>query len=73
MDKQWIDSAACRGWPVGWFFPDEEDEANFIIDFFCMGCPVKEKCLEFAEETRSEGIWGGYLITYEETLKNESQ
>lgn len=31
---------------------------------YCDNCPVQEKCLNFAAETESLGIWGGFNFTW---------
>lgn len=40
------------------WFPTEMKEANYARRL-CMGCPVREACLEYAlERPELEGIWG---------------
>lgn len=54
----WMEYAACRGLPPDWWFPDESERA--LGKPICMGCPVKDDCLDHAlAEREYYGIWGG--------------
>ena len=55
---RWMEQAACQGRPeLDWFDLDCNLQQTLTI---CMGCTVKERCLEFAVEHRMvEGVWGG--------------
>jgi WhiB family redox-sensing transcriptional regulator len=59
IGEGWQELAACRVIPVETFFPlieQEGDDAKAV----CMGCTVREPCLEFAIEAGEKfGIWGG--------------
>jgi WhiB family redox-sensing transcriptional regulator len=56
---RWMAEGNCRNYPPAMFFPSDGvgvDRARAI----CKGCPVAEKCLEYALEERIEhGVWGG--------------
>ena len=63
-ENLWRRLAACRDSAPDLFFPigatglalDQIEAAKTI----CLGCPVRDECLEFALETNQEaGIWGG--------------
>ena len=55
----WMADGNCRLHPPSTFFPSDGvgvDRARKI----CKGCPVGERCLEYALEQRIEhGVWGG--------------
>jgi len=60
----WRELAACRSVDPEWFFPigktglaiGEIERAKAV----CASCPVRERCLTFALDTRQDfGIWGG--------------
>lgn len=61
----WQKDAACAEHPMATFFPaiNGRVEASRRVEraiAICMGCMVREECLEFALETRQEfGVWGG--------------
>jgi len=66
----WTDQAACRGAGVKVFFAhsegDQKDyaQAKSKVDVikrdYCLICPVKQECLEFAIANGERfGIWGG--------------
>jgi Transcription factor WhiB len=59
----WHHRAACRGWPVAWWFPEsscpngrEAQRARRI----CAGCPVQLECA-VAGEGEKYGVWAGEL------------
>jgi WhiB family transcriptional regulator, redox-sensing transcriptional regulator len=57
--QEWQELAACRVIPVETFFPMVEQECD-DAKAVCMGCSVREPCLEFAIEAGEKfGIWGG--------------
>jgi WhiB family redox-sensing transcriptional regulator len=55
----WMADGNCRLHPPATFFPSDGvgvDRARKI----CAGCPVAERCLEYALEHHIEhGVWGG--------------
>ena len=55
----WRQQAACRGIDPAVFYPDLEEPAHGA-KAICIGCPVRQACLEWALATREkEGVWGG--------------
>ena len=58
-DQEWQEVAACRATPVELFFPmveHETDQAKAV----CVGCLVREPCLEAAIGANERfGVWGG--------------
>ncbi len=58
-ERPWAVFAACRDRDPDVFFPaTPEDEREAIR--VCLGCAVRQDCLEFALHTRVRfGIWGG--------------
>jgi len=54
-----MDRGSCRSFPPAVFFPQDGagvERARAISK----GCPVTDKCLEYALEERIEhGVWGG--------------
>ncbi len=55
-DRSWDRKARCRGdRDPERFFRDEAASVEF-----CLGCPVRVKCLQWALDTdQSTGVWGG--------------
>jgi WhiB family redox-sensing transcriptional regulator len=55
----WMADGNCRMYPPATFFPSDGvgvDRARRI----CKGCPVAERCLEYALAERIDhGVWGG--------------
>jgi WhiB family redox-sensing transcriptional regulator len=55
----WMAEGNCRMYPPSTFFPSDGvgvDRARRI----CKGCPVAERCLDYALEERIDhGVWGG--------------
>jgi WhiB family redox-sensing transcriptional regulator len=59
MNLTWRQRGACRGLEPDIFYPPDDEDAG-EAKAVCAQCPVKDRCLEFALETReAEGIWGG--------------
>jgi WhiB family redox-sensing transcriptional regulator len=57
--QEWQELAACKTIPVELFFPMVEQE-DLDAKGVCMGCEVREPCLEFAIEAGEKfGVWGG--------------
>lgn len=57
-EESWIGKAACRGMDPSLFFPGRGDSVQEAKNV-CKGCPVREKCLDYAISNREVGIWGG--------------
>ena len=62
---QWQDLALCNdgsGSMTELFFSEQLDDIA-AAKAFCLECPVKETCLERAQERREPwGVWGGELF-----------
>ena len=63
----WQFEAACRGQDAGLFFApsyfekhEEKEAREAKAKVFCMRCPVRDHCLDYALRIReAHGIWGG--------------
>jgi len=66
----WRSSAACKGLPLEWFFPDAEDATKIATVIaraksVCARCEVQLDCREYAINAATKsandlyGIWGG--------------
>jgi WhiB family transcriptional regulator, redox-sensing transcriptional regulator len=63
----WRERAACLNHPAVLFFGMDDSESSAErrsreerAKRICLGCEVKEECLEYALSTREPyGIWGG--------------
>lgn len=51
----WRDEAACLGSSLDWMAEEPTDEHMDT----CAACPVSDPCLEYAIDTRSDGVWAG--------------
>ena len=64
-DPDWQAEALCAdgtGALVELFFSEQLDDIA-AAKAFCLECPVKENCLEGAQERREPwGVWGGELF-----------
>lgn len=57
--EDWRDQSACRDIEPSTFFPIEIDEISQAKNI-CLGCSVRDECLDFALRANQEaGIWGG--------------
>ena len=58
--QDWKDDAACNGMSCDMFFPGENNHYDPRAVTICRGCPVRERCLQFAMNNDIiYGIWGG--------------
>lgn len=63
----WQQGAACRGEDTTLFFAPnyfekrrQKDAREAKAKSFCIQCPVREVCLEYALKTNDDhGVWGG--------------
>jgi WhiB family redox-sensing transcriptional regulator len=56
----WMTFAYCRGADPEVFFPHDGVGVE-VASRICVGCPVREPCLEYALANRIEdGVWGGF-------------
>lgn len=60
----WMWYASCKGADIRDFFPSNVEDARETIGLYCLRCPVRTFCGDFADATDSEGIWSGQLRTY---------
>ena len=58
----WAASGACRGAPVGVFYPSvAEGDNSAQARQICAGCPVRAECLVWAIQCdEPAGIWAGF-------------
>lgn len=55
----WRQRAACRGVDAHIFYPVTDEEAE-EAKAVCLGCSVRQACLEWALANREhDGVWGG--------------
>jgi WhiB family redox-sensing transcriptional regulator len=65
--EDWQHDAACRGQDAVFFFApnyferrEEKNAREAVAKSFCIRCPVRDVCLEYALASReAHGIWGG--------------
>ena len=58
----WMKDAACKGQPVGVFFPLKAHSPPPTTRELCAGCPVGDQCLVYAVTVNEQhGVWGGLL------------
>jgi len=54
-----FETAKCNNHPdPDWFFDIESGHGNMQKQF-CIGCPVIDKCLDYALNVSVLGVWGG--------------
>jgi hypothetical protein len=59
MPGDWIERAACAGWPnIEDFYP-ANGSISPEIRALCTGCPVRMDCLAHALDHGEYGTWGG--------------
>lgn len=63
IDKsyEWMENGSCRGMDTSIFFP-EQGEGHLVgrAKKVCGLCPVRRKCLDWANRNHIlDGIWGG--------------
>jgi WhiB family transcriptional regulator, redox-sensing transcriptional regulator len=67
LASAWQSFAACRGEDAAYFYAPnyfekraQKHAREAVAKAFCVRCPVREECLEYAMATReTHGIWGG--------------
>lgn len=64
IDFDWMESAACKGKPRDWWFPEFPIQKENLATMreaiaICSECPVKEDCLSHSLAWEQFGIWGG--------------
>ena len=59
------EKANCKGAPTNLFYMVEENRRHSewidvgILRTICGGCPIQRKCLAYALEHETYGVWGG--------------
>jgi WhiB family redox-sensing transcriptional regulator len=80
--ERWRTDAACRGYPLDWFFPAtrravrrgrlestavrQQSEALAV----CARCPVRDECLDYAIRYDELGVWGGTTDAQRRRIRN---
>lgn len=69
MSINWLASAACKGYPTEWWFPEKgmpkQSYTNMLkAKKLCENCPVKQECYEDGVAFGAMGIWGGVALQY---------
>jgi WhiB family redox-sensing transcriptional regulator len=59
LDTHWKLKAACREVEDSDIFYSTAHDKQRAAKRFCVGCPVRPDCLEYALLTDQYGIWGG--------------
>lgn len=58
--SSWIARAACLGMNPNFFF---DNESRQQAKEYCIPCPVKNECFNYAVESKIEfGVWGGEIF-----------
>lgn len=73
----WMDAAACKGYPTGWWFPERGDLATAMkAKAVCERCPVTRECLELGRKVSVHGggygIWGGVSMTTDRKMRRQA-
>ncbi len=59
MDTKWMADGNCARQPPTTFFPSDGVGVE-VARRICEGCPVGNRCLEYALRNRIDhGVWGG--------------
>lgn len=60
-DRGWMAEAACRGHDASLWYPITVPSALALA--ICAGCPVRQRCADYAEDMRDQhGVWGGLTV-----------
>lgn len=63
-NEEWRANASCKDLPKNLFHPVGQADTSYAMAV-CTRCPVKEECLQYAQDNKIDfGIWGG--VTEEE-------
>ena len=62
MEQYW-EGAKCAGYDANLFVSDNRGHTK-LVDIYnakqvCRGCPIREKCLDYAIRNDMQGVWGG--------------
>ena len=69
----WMADAKCAfsGLDPETWFPERQQAVKAIAKRICQTCPVRQECLDFADqEGYDDGIWGGLDRDERKKLKN---
>lgn len=69
----WMDEGKCRDLKTDVFYAESHGRhsAN-MAKAICSGCPVREKCLDYAiRNYETHGIWGGHTASERRDLRHE--
>ncbi len=74
--EEWRELGSCRKLDTNQFFPiGQTGEAEVKIaraKKVCVGCPVRQECLDFAITTNQEyGVWGGHSEEERRVLRRQ--
>ena len=59
MDTKWMAKGNCAAQHPDTFFPSDGAGVE-VAKKICDGCPMQERCLEYALRNRIDhGVWGG--------------
>lgn len=67
----WLDQAACAGYPTDWWFPsrgETNSRETLVALAICESCPVRDACLEYGIDEH-HGIWGGRSERYRRRVR----
>lgn len=74
--RDWRQNATCREYDPELFFPAGETGIHVLqareAKAVCRRCPVMETCLNWAMETRQQGVWGGTTETDRDSLRRRA-
>lgn len=66
----WQHRAACRGEPVGTFFPSGRPVRAQVV---CSECPVRVECADYAlADPELVGVWGGLSTVERRRLRRDA-
>jgi hypothetical protein len=75
LPELWRQDAACKGYPVDWWYPEKggEHETGARARRICGACPVRQECLDQGIAHNEPGIWGGLSIKERRRLRQEGR
>jgi hypothetical protein len=67
LREGWQLDAACKGYPVSWWFPvhganKQQKDSYSKAKKLCLQCLVKNECEDYAKRNLCDGIWGGEIL-----------
>ena len=68
----WMDEGKCRDLKTDIFYAEKGRQSVNMAKAICSGCPVREKCLDYAiRNFETHGIWGGHTASERRELRRE--